>query len=497
VRLGGEQDGRRERIRLLVLIGVFAGGFIAFQQLAPQLDIEGFLADLADDLGSWSYALVGLLAFLETGAFVGLVFPGETAVIIGGALAGQGENSVELMIAVVWFCAWAGDTCSFMLGQRLGRDFVLRHGPRVRITPERFAQVESYFQRHGGKTILIGRFIGLVRALAPFIAGSSGMRYRDFLPYSVLGTGLWAATFTLLGYLISENINRATELASRGLLVFGLVVGLVVAIVVAVRHLRVPANRVALVRRMDAIEALGPLMALGRRLRPQARFVLRRLTPGGLGLEFTSLMAAVAVAAFVLIAYTSIFTGDPGPTPGDTEAADLAAELRTGWLTGIEEAITALGSPLATAAVGLLAALALGVRRRWAELCVLVAALVILYISVPVLKEAVDRPRPPDGLVGADGASFPSGHAAYSVIYTWLALTVAVRVRPGLAHATALVTIGAMLTAAIGLSRVYLGVHYLSDVSAGWALGVCAFAGCAALAMIFTHLRQNQGPRDL
>jgi undecaprenyl-diphosphatase len=493
VRLGGDQEGRGERLRLLALIAVFGGGFIAFQQLAPNLDIEGFLADLADDLGGWSYALVGLLAFLETGAFVGLVFPGETAVIIGGALAGQGENSVELMIAVVWFCAWAGDTVSFLLGARLGRGFVLRHGSKVRITPERFGQVESYFERHGGKTILIGRFIGLVRALAPFIAGSSGMRYRAFLPYSVLGTGLWAAAFTLLGYLISENINRATELASRGLLVFGLVVGLVVAIVLAVRYLRVPANRAATVERMERFVPLRPLLALGRRLRPQARFLWARLTPGGLGLEFTTLMASFAVAAFVLIAYASIVTGDPGPTPGDTQAADLAADLRTGWLTEIEKLVTALGSTLATTAVALLAGIALAVRRRWPELAVLVAAMLVLHVSVPVLKEAIDRPRPPDGLVDADSAGFPSGHAAYSVIYTWLALTVAVRVRPGLTHASALVAIGVLLTAAIGLSRVYLDVHYLSDVSAGWALGVCSFAGCAAIAMVATHLRQNHG----
>jgi hypothetical protein len=82
-------------------------------------------------------------------------------------------------------------------------------------------------------------------------------------------------------------------------------------------------------------------------------------------------------------------------------------------------------------------------------------------------------------------------------VLAWLVLTVAVRVRPGLAHATALVSIGILLTAAVGLSRVYLGVHYLSDVSAGWALGVCAFAGCAAVAMVVTHLRQNSRPSDL
>ena len=197
--------------------------------------------------------------------------------IIGGALAGQGENSVVLMIAVVWFCAWAGDTVSFLLGARLGRDFVLRHGSKVRITQERFAQVEAYFERHGGKTILIGRFIGLVRALAPFIAGSSGMRYRAFLPYSVLGTGLWAATFTLLGYFISENINQATELASRGIFVFGLVVGVVVAIVLAVRFLRVAREPAALARRMESVPAAAP----AGRARPPDR--ARRPVSSGTG----------------------------------------------------------------------------------------------------------------------------------------------------------------------------------------------------------------------
>ena len=72
-----------------------------------------------------------------------------------------------LTIGIVWLSAFLGDTCSYVLGDRLGRDWVVKHGPRLRITPERFKQVEEYFSRHGGKTILIGRFIGLVRALAP------------------------------------------------------------------------------------------------------------------------------------------------------------------------------------------------------------------------------------------------------------------------------------------------------------------------------------------
>ena len=458
-------------------------GFIAFQRLAPDVDIEGLLEDLSEGLGEWTYALVGVLAFLETGAFVGLVFPGETAVIIGGAVAGQGDLSVILMIAIVWSCAWAGDSVSFLIGTRLGRDFVLRHGPRVRITRERFEQVESYFGRHGGKTILIGRFLGLVRALAPFIAGSSGMPYRAFLPFSILGTGLWAATFTLLGYLLSESLDKAAEIAGRGTFVFGALIAVVVAGVLLTRFLREPENRARIAARIEATPGV-------RRLLPQIRFAWRRVTPGGLGLEFTSLIAALSVSLFVLVGYAVIVSGDPAPTPGDAEAVDVVDALRAGWLTDLAKAVTLLGSTPFTLSVAVVAAGVLALRRRTLEVVVLVAALVIAHVAVPVLKEVIDRPRPLGSLVATSDQSFPSGHAAYAVIYTWLVLTVTVRVRPGLTYASALIAAGIVVTAAVGLSRVYLGAHYLSDVSGGWALGVAAFAACAAIAMIVTHLGQ-------
>jgi undecaprenyl-diphosphatase len=109
----------------------------------------------------------------------------------------------------------------------------------------------------------------------------------------------------------------------------------------------------------------------------------------------------------------------------------------------------------------------------------------------------VDRPRPGGGLVEVSGAGYPSGHAAHSVFYAWLALTVAIRVRPGWRYGSALIAGGIALTALVGLTRVYLGVHYLSDVSGGWALGVTAFATCAAVALVVTHLRRlRQNPAE-
>ncbi len=476
---------------VVLVVALLALAYVLFGDELPSIDAEQALDDLADGLGQWTYLLVSVLAFLETGAFVGLVFPGETAVIIAGAIAGQGETSIVITIALVWFSAWAGDSVSFYIGTRLGREFILRHGHRVRITPERFAQVEDYFSRHGGKTILVGRFLGLVRALAPFIAGSSGMRYRAFLPYSVLGTGLWAATFSLLGYFLAENIHLAEDLASRGIFVFGTVVAVVVGTILAVRYLRVPENRVKAVARIEANRFGAPVVAAGRRFRPQARFLWQRVTPGNLGLEFTSAMAVLAVALFIVVGYGVIVGDDPGPTRGDETAFDIAADLRSDWFTDVNEAVTALGSAPMTLAVALIAAAALGMGRRWPELAVLLAAVALTHIAVPVLKEVLDRPRPDGALVGAEGASWPSGHAAYAIIYPWLALTAVMRLRPGLTHGMVLVVAGALLAAAIGLSRVYLRVHYLSDVNAGAALGVAMFALCAGVALVVVHFRDN------
>ena len=216
------------------------------------------------------------------------------------------------------------------------------------------------------------------------------------------------------------------------------------------------------------------------------------MTPGGtFGLEFTSLMAILAVSGFVLVAYTEIVGAEPGPTPGDTTAADVVESLDVGWLVDLSKAFTNLGSLFVVGFLALVCAALLCVRRRWAELGVLVVGMALTFAGVHELKDLVDRPRPPGGLVETSGSSFPSAHAAYSTFYVWLAVTIVMRLRPGMARGAAVVAAGIALTALVGLSRVYLGVHYLSDVSAGWALGTAAFSLCAAVALTIVTVRQN------
>src|SRR4051812_44949334 len=115
-RLGGE--------RFVVALVVAAGLAVYGSGVLQHVDIQKGIEDLAQALGKWTYALVGFMAFAETGAFIGLVAPGEFTVILGGVIAGQGTIDIFVLIGIVWACTLLGDTVSFFLGRRLGRSFL-------------------------------------------------------------------------------------------------------------------------------------------------------------------------------------------------------------------------------------------------------------------------------------------------------------------------------------------------------------------------------------
>jgi membrane-associated protein len=215
------------------LIAAAVVALAAFAAVATGLvelpSLEHALQDLSETLGTWTYLLVAGLAFLETGAFVGLVVPGETAIVLGGVVAAQGEVHLALMLLIVWLAAALGDLTSFAIGQRLGRPFLARRGPRFGMTAERQERVETFFDRHGPKAIVIGRFIGIVRAIGPFLAGSSGMRVRSFLPWSLLGTAAWGAVFTLAGFIFHRSFSTAADHLAHGALGAAVVAAAVLA----------------------------------------------------------------------------------------------------------------------------------------------------------------------------------------------------------------------------------------------------------------------------
>jgi len=484
--------------KALGILAVLALAVYASGVLSALPDPKQIIEDVAKALGPWTYAVVGLAAFLETGAFVGLVAPGETIVIAGGVVAGQGEIDLLPLIGVVWTCAVLGDTTSFYIGRRLGRRFLEKHGPRVKITHERLEQVEGYFDRYGGRTILIGRFIGLVRALAPFIAGSSGLTYRRFLPYSVVGCGAWATLFCVLGYIFWRSFEKVQHIVGQALFGFAVTVSVIVGVVTAYR-------------RRDEIKAwldahrehplIKPLFVIGsplyrwivrpviRVLRPPTQFVANRLMPGELGLELTTLLAVGGVGAYFFIAYLVHFAHSFTPSPLDNDWLDLADRLYNETLVEVAKVVTSLGALPTVIALVVGTSILLVVRRRYPEALVLMIGLALIYIAVHVTKEAIDRPRPTGSLVETAGAAYPSGHAAYAT--AWVAVAVVLTRRLRLVTSGVLVFVALAIAVVVGATRVYLRAHWGSDVGGGWGLGAAVFATLGAIALVVEHIRHN------
>jgi undecaprenyl-diphosphatase len=393
---------------------------------------------------------------------------------------------------------------SFTLGRKLGRGFLVRHGARLKITEERLEQVERFFERHGGPTILIGRFIGLVRAIAPFIAGASGFPLSRFLAYDILGAGMWASTFCVLGFVFWRSFDKLTHWVSRGLLGFAVGVAFILAVVFAVRLYRDEELRER--TRAKILEALEqPLLRpfkpfllgtwhrvvhpLGRHVGAPLVRVVNRLLPGRRGLELIGLGSVAAVGIFGLVAL-GMWQASASLPSIDRWAFSVADSIYDGDARRAVIVVSALGSLPAVIVLTLLVAGWAAGRGHRAEALALVAGLVVTWALVEVLKAAYDRPRPPDAHVGTHGASYPAAYAAYAV--AWVACLVAV-VRSGVPPASrvGLVAAAVIVAVVVGATRIYLRANYLTDVLGGLGLGAAVFALCAAVAMAVEHLRHN------
>lgn len=169
--------------------------------------MTGMLLPMIDDvlnlvapLGSWSYLVVFLGVMLESAVLLGFIIPGETLVLFGGFLAAHGLLDWRALTICVCLGALLGDSIGYELGRRVGQGGLLRVGHWIRLRPAQLEKAQNLFLRHGGKAVFLGRFMAFMRTAIPFIAGSSGLRYRRFLAYNAAGDVLWGLSFVVIGY---------------------------------------------------------------------------------------------------------------------------------------------------------------------------------------------------------------------------------------------------------------------------------------------------------
>src|SRR3989338_3335758 len=178
------------------------------------LNVDQTLSWLIQTFGIWTYVILFLVIFLETGLVATPFFPGDSLIFISGAFASNGFLSIELLFILLSAAAIIGDTVNYWIGHFAGRKLFNKQNARF-FKKEYLVMASEFYTKHGGKTIILARFIPLIRTFAPFVAVIGKMNYRKFLIYNVVGGVAWVGLFLLAGYyfgslgFVKENLSMA------------------------------------------------------------------------------------------------------------------------------------------------------------------------------------------------------------------------------------------------------------------------------------------------
>jgi len=433
----------------------------------------GAIAERILALHGWAaLAVVFLLPALESSAFLGFLFPGEIAVLLGGVLASQRNVGLTGVLAAGVAGAIIGDTVGYEVGKRWGRQ--LLHGSIGRfVKTDHLQRAERYLQTRGGKAVFFGRFTAALRVLIPGLAGMSGLRYRRFLAYNAAGGLLWATGFVLAGYVAGDSWRSVEHIAGRAGIVLLLLAVLAGGVALAAQWAG---------RHQDRLRAIASeqlerpkVAALYARYQRQLGFLGRRFQPGGaFGLSLTASLVALVAAGWMLGAVVQDILVGRGSARFDRPVLEWFAAHREPWLTKVMWVVTTFGSFAVLVPVALAAGGWYWWRRGTSRPFVL---LVAAYGGSELLSETVRaltrRERPPAHLAAGHfvGFAFPSGHATHAVaVYGMLAVILAAST-PQWRRKVAVWTGAFSIATAVGISRLYLGAHWLTDVLGGFALG--------------------------
>lgn len=192
------------------------------------LHLDRYLGGFVQDYGAWIYLLLFLIVFAETGLVVTPFLPGDSLLFVAGTLAAAGGMDLTWLCAVLITAAILGDTVNYWIGDWLG--LRLFQDPNARFLKRDYLdRTHRFYERHGGKTIIIARFVPIVRTFAPFVAGIGKMTYARFLAYNVVGALLWVLSLVIAGYYFGNLpfVKKNLTLVIFGIIILSILPGVV------------------------------------------------------------------------------------------------------------------------------------------------------------------------------------------------------------------------------------------------------------------------------
>ncbi|HDT0720907.1 DedA family protein [Proteus mirabilis] len=205
------------------------------------LHIDVHLAELVAQYGTWVYAILFLIIFCETGLVVTPFLPGDSLLFVAGALSALDTNdvNVHLMVLLLLFAAILGDAVNYSIGRIFGEKLFSNPNSRI-FKREYLDKTHAFYEKHGGKAIILARFVPIVRTFAPFVAGMGKMSYRHFAFYNVTGAIAWVLLFTYAGYFFGDLdiVQKNLKL----LIVAIIVISILPGVIEVIRHRRANAK---------------------------------------------------------------------------------------------------------------------------------------------------------------------------------------------------------------------------------------------------------------
>lgn len=176
--------------------------------LLQYLNPQKLINFLLDTFGNYTYLALFIIIFAETGLAVGFFLPGDSLLVVAGLIAATGKLNVWVMLVTLFVAAVVGDTVGYLSGRKVGEAVFTRPKSRF-FNPNHLKRAHQFYEKHGGKTIVLARFVPIVRTFAPIVAGAANMRYRDFIFYNILGGALWISSMLFAGYFLGGVVERA------------------------------------------------------------------------------------------------------------------------------------------------------------------------------------------------------------------------------------------------------------------------------------------------